>query len=93
MATKTYHVSHILVAHSYEAEDLLKKLSEGKSFEELAEKFSTCPSAKNNGDLGAIPLGKADPDFEDESLRLKAGEVTKKPLRTKFGYHIIKRIS
>ncbi len=90
---KTYHVAHILVAQKYEAEDLLRKLKEGKDFAELARKYSSCPSASNGGDLGVLQLGKTVEDFEDASLALKAGEVSKAPVRTKFGYHLIKRIS
>lgn len=90
---KSYHVAHILVAHKYEAEDLLKKLSDGKTFTELAQKYSKCPSNKAGGDLGPIAIGKADPDFEEAALILKPGETTKLPIRTKFGYHLIKRIA
>ena len=89
---KTYHAAHILVKAKYEAEDLLLKLNKGDSFEQLAQKFLNCSSATNGGDLGTIKEGKADPDFEEAALALKVGEVTKLPVRTKFGYHIIKRI-
>lgn len=88
-----YDVLHILVNRKFEAEDILKKLIEGKTFKELAQKFSTCPSAKNGGALGPIPEGKADPDFETAALALKPGERTRQPIRTRFGYHIIERIS
>ncbi len=88
-----YDVLHILVNQKYEAEDLLIKLSEGKSFSELAQKFSTCPSGKNGGSLGPIPTGKADPDFETVALALKPGERSLRPVRTRFGYHIIQRLS
>lgn len=89
---KSYHVAHILVGHQYEAEDLLRKLSEGKSFADLAQKNSKCPSAKNQGDLGPITEGKADPDFEEAALLLKIGEIAKSPIKTRFGYHLIKRL-
>ena len=89
---KIYHVRHILVKAKYEAEDLIIKLNRGESFEVLAQKFSTCVSAANGGDLGLIKEGKADPDFEESALALKIDEVTKSPVRTKFGYHLIKRI-
>jgi peptidylprolyl isomerase/peptidyl-prolyl cis-trans isomerase C len=90
---KTYHVHHILVTHQYEAEDLLKKLKNGGEFFILAQKYSTCPSAAQGGDLGKIPVGKADPNFEEAAMDLKPGEITAKPVRTRFGYHIIKRIA
>jgi peptidylprolyl isomerase/peptidyl-prolyl cis-trans isomerase C len=83
--------SHILVKHDYEAVDLLRKLKDGKSFEELAQKFSSCPSAQQGGDLGSFSKGRMDEDFEDAAFALKVGEITAKPIRTKFGYHLIKR--
>lgn len=83
--------SHILVKHQYEAEDILKLLQKGASFEEMARKFSTCPSAAQGGDLGKFKFGRMDEDFEDAAFVLAIGETTAKPVRTKFGYHIIKR--
>lgn len=87
-----YHVAHILLPTRHEAEDVLRKLSEGKSFEELARKYSSCSSAQSGGDLGPIALGKADPDFEEAALLLKPEQTSKAPLRTRFGFHIIKRM-
>ena len=88
-----YHVFHILTKERYEAEDLLKKLDEGKDFSELARKFSLCRSSYQGGDLGIIRSHQADPTFEEAALQLKPGETTKKPIRTRFGFHLIKRIS
>ncbi len=90
---KSYHVYHILVKAQYEAEDLLKKLKEGADFSELAKKFSTCTSAARGGDLGTLRGGQADEDFEEAALKLKFNEISSKPVRTKFGYHLLKRIS
>ena len=84
-------VCHILVQHQYEADDLLRLLASGKDFGDLARKYSKCPSASAGGDLGSFGRGKMDEDFEEAALALKAGEVSKKPVRTKFGYHLIKR--
>jgi peptidyl-prolyl cis-trans isomerase C len=83
--------SHILVTHQYEAEDILKLLTKGKSFDELARRFSKCSSAPKGGDLGEIKPGRADEDFEDAAYALKPGHYSAKPIRTKFGYHIIFR--
>lgn len=90
---KTYKAAHILVSAKHEAEDMLLKLNKGIAFSELARKFSNCSSAPNGGDLGEIKIGKAHEDFEEAVLKLKAGETTKTPVRTSFGYHIIKRIN
>ncbi|WP_347358674.1 peptidylprolyl isomerase [Bdellovibrio sp.] len=83
--------SHILVKNQYEAEDLIKNLKDGKSFEDLAQRYSQCSSAKAGGDLGVFGEGRMDADFEEAAFALKVNEVTAKPVRTRFGYHIIKR--
>lgn len=82
---------HILVKHEYEAKDLEKKLQEGKSFEDLARDFSLCPSGQRGGDLGEFPRGRMIPAFEKALLELKENEVSG-PIRTQFGYHLIKRL-
>jgi peptidylprolyl isomerase/peptidyl-prolyl cis-trans isomerase C len=84
-------ISHILVTYEYEADDLLKLLQKGRSFEDLARRFSKCPSAGGGGDLGDLKPGRADEEFEDAAFALKAGHYSSKPVRTKFGYHIILR--
>ena len=91
-ALKTYHVKHILLKHLYESEDVLRKLKAGSSFDEMAQRFSQCPSAPKSGDLGVLRLGQADEDFEEASLALNTGEQSAKPIRTKFGYHLIWRL-
>ncbi|MBA2403689.1 MAG: peptidylprolyl isomerase [Bdellovibrionales bacterium] len=82
---------HILVDHEYEAKDLLKKLSEGKTFEELARDFSNCGSAANGGDLGEFSIGMMVPEFEKALLQLKENEVSG-IVKTQFGFHLIKRL-
>lgn len=92
MNTKSYRAAHILVRAKYEAEDLLLKLKSGSKFEDLAKRFSSCTSAANGGDLGEIKIGSADMEFEEATLNLKINEITKSPVRTRFGYHLIKRL-
>lgn len=90
---KSYRVAHILVTAKHEAEDILRKLTaKPEDFESMARKHSNCSSAPNGGDLGDIKIGKADPDFEEASISLKIGEISKQPVRTRFGYHLIKRL-
>lgn len=84
------HVSHILVTHKYEAEDLVKRLDQGAAFEELARKYSTCSSSQQGGDLGKVDDRRLDADFREALDGLKAGEVSP-PVRTRFGYHLIRR--
>ena len=86
------HVSHILVTYQYEAEDLLKKIKEGVSFAELAQRYSQCPSRERGGDLGEVDSQRLDSDFSEAALKLQAGDVS--PIvRTRFGYHLIKKNS
>lgn len=85
-------VRHILVQHKYEAEDLHKQILGGKKFEDIAKKFSTCSSASQGGDLGDVPVAKLDSDFAEALEVLKVQEISK-PVRTRFGYHLIQRLS
>ena len=89
---KKINVCHILVDKEYEAQDLLRSLKEGKSFSDLAVKFSKCSSAKSGGNLGQVEVSRLDEDFADAALALKVGEISLKPVRTKFGYHLIMRL-
>lgn len=84
------HLSHILVKHQFEAEDLVLHLNKGQAFSELARKYSLCSSSMNGGDLGLIDDSKFDQDFSEAALALKVGQISK-PVRTKFGYHLILR--
>lgn len=88
---KKVNVSHILVDKEFEALDLLRALKDGKSFEDLAKKYSKCPSAAQGGSLGEVAISRLDEDFADAAMLLKTGEISTKPVRTKFGYHLIKR--
>ncbi len=87
---KLLSASHILVKHEYEAKDLLKKLNEGADFGQLARDFSQCSSAKHDGFLGMFAPKQMVPEFIQALILLKEGEVSK-PIRTQFGYHIIRR--
>ena len=82
--------SHILVQHEFEARDILKKIKDGKSFEELARDFSQCSSSRHSGMLGEFPAGKMVPAFEKALLALKPGEISG-IVKTQFGHHIILR--
>jgi len=86
----TITASHILVETEHEAQDLVKKLTSGTSFEQLAKEFSKCPSSRNGGLLGAFGKGQMVAPFETAAFALKVGE-TSGPVRTQFGYHLIKR--
>lgn len=83
--------AHILVDHEYEAQDILKKLSQGEDFGKLAQDFSQCPSGKEGGHLGEFGKGMMVPSFEKAAFQLLPGEVSG-IVRTQFGFHIIKRL-
>lgn len=70
-------------------ETLLLRINNGEDFEELAKEFSEDSSASNGGDLGDFGRGVMVAPFEDAAFSAKIGEVTK-PVKTQFGYHIIK---
>lgn len=81
---------HILVRHEYEAKDILRKLQDGKVFEDLAKDFSQCLSASRGGDLGEFSKGQMVPAFEKALLQLRENDVSG-IVKTQFGFHIIKR--
>ena len=83
---------HILVDQEFEATDLIKKLDDGKTFEELAKDFSKCPSGKDGGDLGTFGKGMMVKEFEDAAFALDVDQVSG-VVKTQFGCHLIKRIS
>lgn len=84
---------HILVKTKSEAEAIIKKLSKSsnikKDFIKLAKTKSTGPSASNGGELGWFTKEKMVPAFSNAAFKLKKGEITKTPVKTQFGFHII----
>ena len=90
MASKI-KASHILVEKHSQALQIIEELRKGAKFENLAKKYSTCPSGKRSGNLGKFRRGQMVKPFETAAFNLKIGEITKAPVRTQFGYHIIKR--
>lgn len=81
---------HILVDQEFEAKDILKKIADGSTFEQMAQDFSKCPSGKGGGDLGMFTKGMMVKPFEDAVLALGVGE-TSEPVQTQFGFHLILR--
>jgi parvulin-like peptidyl-prolyl isomerase len=89
MSTKV-KASHILVEKQSQALKILEELKAGADFKLLAQKYSVCPSSKRGGDLGTFGRGQMVREFEQATFALKQGEVSQ-PIKTQFGYHIIKR--
>ena len=86
---KEYHARHILVGTEAEAKDLITKLKGGAKFEDLA-KVSKDGSANNGGDLGWAAPGNYVKEFSDAMVALKPGQITDTPVKSQFGYHVIK---
>ena len=86
-----YHARHILVEKEDEAKALIAQLKAGASFEELAKKHSKDPgSGQNGGDLDwAAPAGYV-PEFSEAMTKLEKGKSTETPVKSQFGWHIIK---
>ena len=84
-----WKASHILVKEQDLARKIKQEIQKGGRFEELARKHSTCPSKSSGGDLGWFGPGKMVKEFEDACRKTGVGTVTD-PVRTQFGYHIIK---
>src|SRR5215471_8003557 len=91
--------SHILLktegkddaAVKKQAEDLIAQLKKGADFAELAKKYSQDEeSAKKGGDLDFFPHGRMVEEFDKVAFSLKPGEMTDTPVKSQFGYHIIK---
>ncbi|VAW16458.1 Foldase protein PrsA precursor [hydrothermal vent metagenome] len=81
--------SHILVATRDDAEKIKAELEAGRPFADLAKEKSTGPSGPKGGDLGYFTRGRMIKEFEDAAFALKVGEISD-PVKTKFGWHIIK---
>ncbi|MGM0368794.1 MAG: peptidylprolyl isomerase [Bacillota bacterium] len=89
--------SHILIKNEdkndkkakEKAEKALEELNSGKDFATVAEEYSEGPSAERGGELGSFSQGKMVPGFEDVAFDLDKGEISD-PVKTKFGYHVIK---
>ena len=85
------HCAHILVKTEKEANTVLTRLQRGEKFANIAKEVSLCPSGKLGGDLGTFGRGAMVKEFENASFALEKGQLS--PLvKTKYGYHVIKRL-
>jgi parvulin-like peptidyl-prolyl isomerase len=82
--------SHILVDKYSRAQEIYEDLMAGDKFEQLASQYSTCSSKKRGGNLGEFSKGDMVPEFWNACTKLKIGEISQ-PVKSQYGYHIIKR--
>ncbi len=88
---KEYKARHILVDSEDEAKAIIADLKAGKAtFEALAKEKSKDPSGAEGGDLGWFPLNAVVPEFGEAVKALDKGKITEKPVKSQFGWHVIK---
>ena len=88
---KEYRARHILVEKEDEAKALIADLKKGAKFEDLAKKASKDPgSGANGGDLDWAPAGNYVKEFSDALVALSKGKVTDTPVKSQFGFHVIR---
>lgn len=81
--------SHILVDDEDKANEIIQEINDGLSFADAASKYSSCPSKDVGGSLGEFSRGQMVPEFEEAAFSMEAGAISE-PVKTQFGYHIIK---
>lgn len=83
--------SHILVDDEAVATELLEKIRAGEvTFEDAARANSTCPSKENGGSLGTFGRGQMVPEFDKAVFEMNVGEISEAPVKTQFGFHLIR---
>ncbi|MBY9006726.1 MAG: peptidylprolyl isomerase [Candidatus Lokiarchaeota archaeon] len=82
--------SHILVSKLTRAQEIYVNLKAGENFQKLAQENSECSSKRKGGNLGEFAKGAMVQEFWNACTKLKIDEISH-PVKTKFGYHIIKR--
>lgn len=81
---------HILVKTEEEAKAIIADLDAGKDFIEIAKEKSTDPNKTEGGDLGYFSKGRMVPEFEEAAFAMEKGSYSKTPVKTQFGFHVIK---
>lgn len=95
MQEDSMHARHILVKDEKDAQDIIATLEPLKGealkakFIELANTKSTGPSGPKGGDLGTFAKSQMVPEFSEAAWALENGQITTKPIKTQFGYHVI----
>ena len=90
-SAETVNASHILVDSEEKALEILSDIKTGKiTFEDAAKKYSSCPSGQSGGSLGDFERGQMVPEFDTAVFEMAVGTITEAPVKTQFGYHLIK---
>jgi peptidyl-prolyl cis-trans isomerase C len=89
-AHEEVHASHILLATEAEAKSVIAELDKGADFAALAKKYSTDSAAESGGDLGYFGHDDMVKEFADAAFALSAKQYSKTPVKTEFGWHVIK---
>ncbi|MHC1720168.1 MAG: peptidylprolyl isomerase [Clostridiaceae bacterium] len=89
MNQETVNAKHILVDTAEKAAEIMAEIANGKSFEDAAAEYSSCPSNAQGGSLGAFSRGQMVPEFEEAAFGMEIGTISD-PVKTQFGYHLIK---
>jgi peptidyl-prolyl cis-trans isomerase C len=85
-----YKARHILLENEDAAKNIITKVkADGSNFADLAKEFSTGPSGKDGGDLGWFNAGSMVPEFSDAVKGMNKGDVSKMPVQSEFGWHVI----
>ena len=88
---ETVNADHILVDTEEKALEILAKIESGElTFGDAAREYSSCPSGQRGGNLGDFGRGQMVPEFDTAVFELEVDEITKTPVKTQFGYHLIK---
>ena len=91
VSEESVNASHILVDTEESALEILAKINAGEiSFEDAAAQYSSCPSKANGGNLGDFGRGQMVAEFDTAVFEMAEGEITAAPVKTQFGYHLIK---
>lgn len=83
------NASHILIDSEEKANEIADEIKSGLSFEDAAMKYSSCPSKEQGGNLGEFGRGQMVPEFENAAFDMEVGTISD-PVKSQFGYHIIK---
>lgn len=88
---ETVNASHILVESKEKALEVYAKIAGAEmTFEQAAKEYSSCPSKEQGGALGEFGRGQMVPEFDTAVFSMQVGEVTAEPVKTQFGYHLIR---